>query len=193
MGLSLCGLCGFNIIFGVRAVFGLDAFHLFSQRVLAVIPLIRGVQVCRCMACAGSQEGMGRGWLLVAGPSATEVAAHVPLGKLAPDCGTLGGSGSCAPMQMGAVVGTGSQDPQQRQASHAPGEVCPGSQDPQQWPWWVVRTGGGGGSGWHQVAESSAAVAGHTCPREVGPRSQDPQQWQAMQAPGKVGAVTCTR
>ena len=41
MGASLCSLCEFSI-FGVRAVFSMDACHVFPQCVLAVIPLIGG-------------------------------------------------------------------------------------------------------------------------------------------------------
>ena len=41
VGASLCSLHGFNI-FGARAVFSMDACHLFPQCVLALIPLIRG-------------------------------------------------------------------------------------------------------------------------------------------------------
>ena len=44
VGVSLCTLCGFNT-FGARAVFSTDACHLFPQHVLAVIPLIEGVQM----------------------------------------------------------------------------------------------------------------------------------------------------
>ena len=36
--------------FGVRGVFGLDACHLFPQHVLAITPLIGGVQAYRCTA-----------------------------------------------------------------------------------------------------------------------------------------------
>ena len=42
VGLSLCSLHESNI-FGVRAIFSMDAFHSFPQCVLAVIPLIGGV------------------------------------------------------------------------------------------------------------------------------------------------------
>lgn len=42
MGASLCSPYGVNS-FGVRSVFSVDAFHLFPQFVLAVIPIIRGV------------------------------------------------------------------------------------------------------------------------------------------------------
>lgn len=42
MGASLCSLYGVNT-FGVRSVFSVDAFHLFPQFVLAVIPFIKGV------------------------------------------------------------------------------------------------------------------------------------------------------
>ena len=42
MGASLCRLHESNI-FGVRAVFSMDAYHIFLQCVLAVIPLIGGV------------------------------------------------------------------------------------------------------------------------------------------------------
>ena len=44
VGASLCSLCGFNI-FGARAVYSVDAYCLFPQCVLAVIPLIGGVQM----------------------------------------------------------------------------------------------------------------------------------------------------
>ena len=44
VGLSLCSLCGFNI-FGVRAVFSMDACRLFPQHMLVVFPLIGGVQM----------------------------------------------------------------------------------------------------------------------------------------------------
>ena len=42
VGVSLCKLCEYGI-FGVTAVFGLDASHIFSQSVLVSIPLIGGV------------------------------------------------------------------------------------------------------------------------------------------------------
>ena len=52
-GTSLCSLCGFNI-FDVRAVFCMDACHVFLQCVLAVIPLIGGVTgVVVTRACTG--------------------------------------------------------------------------------------------------------------------------------------------
>ena len=41
---SLCSLCAFNI-FGVRAVFSIDACRLFPQCVLVITPLIGGVQM----------------------------------------------------------------------------------------------------------------------------------------------------
>ena len=43
---SLSSLQGFNI-FGVRAIFCMDASHLFPQHVLTVSPWIVGVQVQR--------------------------------------------------------------------------------------------------------------------------------------------------
>ena len=49
--LSLCKLCQSNI-FGVRAVFGMEACHVLPQCVLAIFPLIRGVigdQTLLCM------------------------------------------------------------------------------------------------------------------------------------------------
>ena len=42
MGASQCSLCGVNI-FGLRSVFSVDAFHLFPQFVLAIIPFVSGV------------------------------------------------------------------------------------------------------------------------------------------------------
>ena len=41
MGASQCSLCECNN-FTVRAVFGMDACHLFSLCVLAIIPLLGG-------------------------------------------------------------------------------------------------------------------------------------------------------
>ena len=43
IGVFLCRLCEFNI-FGARALFSMDAYRLFPQRVL-VIFLIAGVQM----------------------------------------------------------------------------------------------------------------------------------------------------
>ena len=54
-------MCGFNI-FGVRAVFSMDACRFFPQRVLVVIPWMG---VCRCS-----------GWCLVLG-FLVAVAVHV--------------------------------------------------------------------------------------------------------------------
>ena len=50
----------------MRALFGLDACHPFPQHVLAIIPLIVGVQVHGQNTCF--QEGTGSSWLLVEGP-----------------------------------------------------------------------------------------------------------------------------
>ena len=50
--------------FGGRTVLGFDACHLFPQHMLAISPLIVGVQLCGCMTCALSQEGT---WLPVMG------------------------------------------------------------------------------------------------------------------------------
>ena len=47
VGVSLRRLCESNI-FGARAVFGIDASHVFPQSVLSVIPLIGGVMVLWC-------------------------------------------------------------------------------------------------------------------------------------------------
>ena len=44
MGAFLCSLHESNI-FGARAVFGMDACHIFPQGVLTIIPLIGGVLV----------------------------------------------------------------------------------------------------------------------------------------------------
>ena len=44
VGTFLCILCGFNI-FDARAVFRMDACHLFPQHVLVVLLLIGSVQV----------------------------------------------------------------------------------------------------------------------------------------------------
>ena len=41
------------IFFGVRAVFSMDACHLFSQCMLAIVPLIRGVTDVVTTACTG--------------------------------------------------------------------------------------------------------------------------------------------
>ena len=119
----------------MRAAFGLDACRLLPQRVLAGIPLIGGVQVCRCMACTDSQEGRGSGWLLVMGPSAAAAVGHRPLGKIALDLGTLGGGGgSCGLSEVGAVVSARLQGHQQWwRTMHTPGEVGPRSWDPWQW------------------------------------------------------------
>ena len=57
VGESLCRLCE-SIIFGARAVFGMDACHNFPQSVLAIIALTGGVfgfVVIR--ACTGSWVG----------------------------------------------------------------------------------------------------------------------------------------
>ena len=43
VGESLHSLCGFNILC-VRIIFSTDTCHLFPQHVLAIIPLIGGVQ-----------------------------------------------------------------------------------------------------------------------------------------------------
>lgn len=48
------------------ALFGLDACHPFPQHVLAIIPLIVGVQVHGQNTCP--QEGTGSSWLLIEGP-----------------------------------------------------------------------------------------------------------------------------
>ena len=43
---SLCSLAGFSIlIFGVMVVFSIDAYSLFPQHVLVIIPLNGGVQI----------------------------------------------------------------------------------------------------------------------------------------------------
>lgn len=39
----LCVDCVESSIFGVQAVFGVDTCHIFSQGVLAIVPLIKGV------------------------------------------------------------------------------------------------------------------------------------------------------
>ena len=73
VGLSLCSFCGFIIIiiFGRRTVLGFDVCHLFPQHMLAVFPLIGGVQLCGCMAYALSQEST---WLPVTGALAVVVS-----------------------------------------------------------------------------------------------------------------------
>ena len=45
VGTSLCSLHESNI-FGVRAVFSMDACHIFAQCVLAIIPLMGGADWC---------------------------------------------------------------------------------------------------------------------------------------------------
>ena len=42
MEVSLCRLCESNI-FGMRAVFGMDACHIFPQSTLAIVSLIAGM------------------------------------------------------------------------------------------------------------------------------------------------------
>ena len=73
-----CVACVGLMFFGVREVFGLDVCHvchLFTQHVLAIIPLIEGVQVCYpCMLPVRHGQ-----WL-------------------APSCGTLCSSGLCLPL-----------------------------------------------------------------------------------------------
>lgn len=93
----------------MRAVFGWDACHLFHQVVLAVIALLGVVQVHRCMACTGFQEGGGCRWLLVSGHSSVVAVGCTPTGKLALGCGTLGSSGSGlhAAREVGTLLGTG--------------------------------------------------------------------------------------
>ena len=52
-GVSLCSLCESNI-FGARAVFSMDACHVFLQCVLAIFPLVGGVIfVVVTRACTG--------------------------------------------------------------------------------------------------------------------------------------------
>ena len=84
----------------------MDACHLFPQHVLAIIPLIGGVQVHGLHT--RSQEGRGSGWLLVAGPSAEAAGCtyswggrgsgwHLAVGLLAAAGGCMhpwGGGGS---------------------------------------------------------------------------------------------------
>ena len=57
--------------FGRRTVLGFDACHLFPQHMLAIFPLIGGVQLCGCMAYALSQEST---WLPVTGALAVVVS-----------------------------------------------------------------------------------------------------------------------
>ena len=53
----LCSLCESNI-FGAKAVFGMDACHVFPQGVLALLPLIGGViGVVVTRACTGCWAG----------------------------------------------------------------------------------------------------------------------------------------
>ena len=84
----LHSLCGFNNFFGLRAVFGLDACHLFPQPVLSFIPLIGGMQMPSLCTLPGRQDL----WL-------------------PPICGILsGGSGLCLPLEIemaGASQATG--------------------------------------------------------------------------------------
>ena len=58
LGTSLCILSGFNI-FGARADFHMDAYCLFSQCVLAIIPLIEGVQMQWLVPGRGVLSGSG--------------------------------------------------------------------------------------------------------------------------------------
>ena len=44
VGATMCNFCRFSI-FCVRAIFSMDACHLFIQCMLAIIPLIVGVQM----------------------------------------------------------------------------------------------------------------------------------------------------
>ena len=55
VGMSLCSLHVNSLIFfGVKAVFSMDACHVFPQCILAVIPLIGGVtDVVVTRACTG--------------------------------------------------------------------------------------------------------------------------------------------
>ena len=90
MCVALCILFEANI-FGVRAVFNMDACHIFPLCVLVIIPLMGG---CRCAApCALGKTGTG----VLLGP------------------GTLSGSSGGAPRKGGAVTLACQWDPQWRQ------------------------------------------------------------------------------
>lgn len=100
VGTFLCILCGFNI-FDARAVFRMDACHLFPQHVLVVL-LLTGVFRC----C---------GWCLVLGFSAMAGCSDVPLGH------AMGGSSS----QLLLSLGTGSRGPEPLLGSElVVAEVC---------------------------------------------------------------------
>ena len=86
---------------------------------LAVILLIEGVQLCRCTACTGSQEGGGSGGLLVAGPSTAVVVGQVmcPRGGGGSGWPEIAGPSAAAMCRAGSWEGGGSdlhllKDPQ---------------------------------------------------------------------------------
>ena len=53
VGVSLCSLCECNI-FGAMSFYSMDAYHIFPQCVLTIIPLVGGV-ICVVVtrACTG--------------------------------------------------------------------------------------------------------------------------------------------
>ena len=143
----------------MRAVFGLDACHLFPQPVLAIISLIRGVQMHG--PHTRSQEGGGSGWLQVVGPLAKAAGCtYFQEGGGSGWCRVTGpleaARITCTPGEAGAVVGAGLLDTWCWWAVQAPGKVevvtCTCSQDPPQRQQSAL------------PLESEMAVTAHACP-----------------------------